>query len=41
MDAEAAALEQEGNPDHSEMLQGFRTFIAEKKKKALEVLGLN
>jgi len=40
MDAEATAMEDEGNPDHVEMLKGFRLFLAAKAKQASAILGL-
>jgi hypothetical protein len=41
MDAEAQSMEDEGNPDHAEMLKTFRAHLATKMKRASELLGLN
>lgn len=39
-DTEAAAMQEEGHPDHHEMLSGLRSYLADKRKHAMEVLGL-
>jgi len=36
----AATAMEEGNPDHAEMLKGFRAFLAAKAKQASDILGL-
>lgn len=40
VDQEAAAMEQEGHAHLADMLQEFRSFVTERKRHALEVLGL-
>ena len=40
MDAEAAAMEQEGDPSHAEMLKDFRGFISTRMQEAVDVLGV-
>ena len=40
MESEAIEMEEDGNPDHIEMLKGLRAFLADKAKQASQILGL-